>query len=89
MPEGECNYNVDALGWLRTCRQAYLEGIQVLYGTNTFILESQELLDLLLDPTVFSHKGHVVLLQHLALIKHVEMCIDTRLFSTQYSNYRG
>jgi hypothetical protein len=26
---------VGAMGWLLTCRQAYVEGIDVLYGTNT------------------------------------------------------
>ena len=27
---------VGALGWLRACRQAYSEGVEVLYGTNVF-----------------------------------------------------
>ena len=30
-----CTCNIGALGWLLTCRQAYVEGIDVLYGTNT------------------------------------------------------
>ncbi|KXJ87596.1 hypothetical protein Micbo1qcDRAFT_208213 [Microdochium bolleyi] len=86
MPAGPCDYVVGALGWLRTCRQAYLEGAQVLYGTNTFILESEELLDLLLDP-IHTGSGHVLLPQHLSLIKSLEVRIDTMLFQATGMNY--
>ncbi|KXX79364.1 hypothetical protein MMYC01_204702 [Madurella mycetomatis] len=33
--------SVGALGWLRACRQAYAKGIDVLYSTNTFFIESR------------------------------------------------
>ncbi|CAH0050755.1 unnamed protein product [Clonostachys solani] len=88
MPAGSCDYIIGALGWLRTCRQAYVEGISVLYGSNVFILESQELLDLLLDPAEVS-RGHVVLPQHLALIKSLEVRIDTMLFQRPGQDYSG
>ncbi|KAJ9418891.1 hypothetical protein QL093DRAFT_2640864 [Fusarium oxysporum] len=33
------------MGWLLSCRQAYVEGVEVLYGTNTVHLGSKALLD--------------------------------------------
>ncbi|KAJ6441387.1 cyclin-like F-box [Purpureocillium lavendulum] len=36
-PGNECR--VGAVGWLRTCRKAYLEGVEVLYGTNRMNME--------------------------------------------------
>ncbi|KYK56088.1 hypothetical protein DCS_08054 [Drechmeria coniospora] len=39
---GKCG--IGAMGWLLTCRQAYVEGIEVLYATNTIHCASQELL---------------------------------------------
>ncbi|VUC35446.1 unnamed protein product [Clonostachys rosea] len=35
---------IGATGWLRTCRQAYMEGMDVLYGTNTMQISSVTLL---------------------------------------------
>ncbi|POR34944.1 Uncharacterized protein TPAR_04833 [Tolypocladium paradoxum] len=35
---------IGAMGWLLTCRQAYVEGIDVLYATNTIHSASKELL---------------------------------------------
>ncbi|KAK4452189.1 hypothetical protein QBC34DRAFT_41774 [Podospora aff. communis PSN243] len=35
--KGRCG--VGAMGWLRACRQAYVEGVEVLYATNTLFLE--------------------------------------------------
>ncbi|KAK0652762.1 hypothetical protein B0T16DRAFT_406768 [Cercophora newfieldiana] len=34
---------VGVMGWLLSCRQAYTDGVDVLYGTNTFHLSSLEL----------------------------------------------
>ncbi|WYZ42218.1 hypothetical protein EsH8_V_001113 [Colletotrichum jinshuiense] len=34
---------VGAMGWLLACRQAYADGIGILYGTNTFHISSLEL----------------------------------------------
>ncbi|KAJ6441330.1 cyanamide hydratase [Purpureocillium lavendulum] len=50
---GECNRwpgkwpdkcQIGVLGWLLTCRQAYAEGVEVLYKTNTIHIESPVLL---------------------------------------------
>ncbi|KAK4118616.1 hypothetical protein N657DRAFT_637897 [Parathielavia appendiculata] len=38
---GKCK--VGAMGWLLACRQAYLEGIEVLYSTNMYSIESDVL----------------------------------------------
>ncbi|OAA59922.1 hypothetical protein ISF_05933 [Cordyceps fumosorosea ARSEF 2679] len=35
---------IGAMGWLRSCRQAYLEGIDILYGTNTIHTASKALI---------------------------------------------
>ncbi|CAH0057630.1 unnamed protein product [Clonostachys solani] len=35
---------IGATGWLRTCRQAYVEGMEVLYRTNTIQIASRPLL---------------------------------------------
>ncbi|KAI1008734.1 hypothetical protein LB504_002013 [Fusarium proliferatum] len=35
---------IGAVGWLLTCRQAYIEGTEVLYGTNTIHISSKPLL---------------------------------------------
>ncbi len=43
--------HIGAMGWLLACRQAYAEGIDVLYATNTFFLESTALFDALFCPT--------------------------------------
>ncbi|CAG9940960.1 unnamed protein product [Clonostachys rosea f. rosea IK726] len=37
-------FNVGASGWLLSCRQAYAEGIEVLYHTNTIHIDSEILL---------------------------------------------
>jgi hypothetical protein len=37
--EGPAKCCIGATGWLRTCRQAYVEGAEVLYGTNQFCIE--------------------------------------------------
>ncbi|VUC26173.1 unnamed protein product [Clonostachys rosea] len=64
--EGECAYwpgewpgkcQIGALGWLLSCRQGYMEGMEVLYKTNTFQISSDVLLRGLhevLAPTVLS-----------------------------------
>ncbi|CAH0025420.1 unnamed protein product [Clonostachys rhizophaga] len=64
--EGECAHwpgewpakcQVGALGWLLSCRQAYMEGMEVLYKTNTIQISSEVLLRGLhevLTPTVLS-----------------------------------
>lgn len=80
MPKGTCNYIVGVLGWLCTSRQAYMEGIEVLYGSNTFIIESQDFYHLLLPHPDKTTVGHVLLPQHLAMIKSLELHIDAVLF---------
>ncbi|EAS34741.3 uncharacterized protein CIMG_00095 [Coccidioides immitis RS] len=40
---------IGAMGWLLTCRQAYVEGVEVLYGTNRIRIEGTYLLRRLPD----------------------------------------
>ncbi|KAL8381332.1 hypothetical protein RB595_005543 [Gaeumannomyces hyphopodioides] len=81
-----CDYAVGALGWLRACRQAYVEGIDVLYATNTFFLESRDLLDILMSspPDLYPHipdAGRRLLLpERLAMIRSLELRWETLLF---------
>lgn len=55
---------VGAMGWLCACRQAYSEGIDVLYGTNRMHFEGMDMLCLLPE---------VLLPQRLAAITSVEL----------------
>ncbi|KAH6995884.1 hypothetical protein BKA56DRAFT_472834 [Ilyonectria sp. MPI-CAGE-AT-0026] len=41
--EGPSKCFIGIMGWLLSCRQAYLEGIEVLYSTNTFNMASKEM----------------------------------------------
>ncbi|ATY63714.1 hypothetical protein A9K55_008046 [Cordyceps militaris] len=52
-PDNTCNLwpgigpdkcRIGAMGWLLSCRQAYLEGIDILYGTNTIHTASKALI---------------------------------------------
>ncbi|TDZ33044.1 hypothetical protein C8035_v006224 [Colletotrichum spinosum] len=74
---GICGCTIGALGWLRACRQAYVEGIEVLYSTNTFVVESRDLLDSLLRS---ADCGYILLQQHLATIKSLELRLEVLLF---------
>ncbi len=66
----ECHIGV--MGWLLACRQTYAEGIDVLYSTNTFFLESTALFDALFCPA--PHHAHQLLLpQRLASITSLEL----------------
>ncbi|KAL6886365.1 hypothetical protein HDV57DRAFT_387809 [Trichoderma longibrachiatum] len=58
---------IGAMGWLCSCRQAYMEGIDVLYATNTFHTASKEMI--LSLPSV-------LLPQRLASIASVELVWD-------------
>lgn len=83
---GTCDYAVGALGWLRACRQAYVEGIDVLYVTNTYFLESRDLLDILMSspPDPYPHipdAGRRLLLpERLAVIRSLELRWEILLF---------
>ncbi|KAL4941576.1 hypothetical protein BDV06DRAFT_178101 [Aspergillus oleicola] len=35
---------IGALGWIQTCRQAYIEGFEILYSTNQFRIDEEKLL---------------------------------------------
>lgn len=52
------------MGWLLSCRQAYVEDIEVLYGTNRLHIEGKFLLCRLLD---------LLLPQRIAAIKMVQL----------------
>ncbi|PTB39381.1 uncharacterized protein TrAFT101_007825 [Trichoderma asperellum] len=58
---------IGAMGWLRSCRQAYVEGIDILYSTNTFHTASKEM--------ILSLKS-ILLPQRLSSITSVELLWD-------------
>ncbi|KAJ3526415.1 hypothetical protein NM208_g11202 [Fusarium decemcellulare] len=62
---------IGATGWLLACRQAYIEGVQVLYTTNTIHLSSKPLL---------TNLSTLVLPQRLSAISSLEVVwlVDTR-----------
>ena len=62
---------VGALGWLRSCRQAYFEGIRVLYSNNTFSLTSGKLLDVLLSQPILPSDS-LIRQSHLHMITSLE-----------------
>lgn len=62
---GECY--VGAMGWLVACRQAYQEGIRILYETNRFHIRGQE---------VFRQLPDLLRPQRLAAIREVELLWD-------------
>jgi hypothetical protein len=64
------NCAIGVVGWLLTCRQSYVEGIEVLYSTNTFI-ESPVLFDALFCPG--PRTRHLILPQRLASIASLEL----------------
>ncbi|CAH0021164.1 unnamed protein product [Clonostachys rhizophaga] len=55
---------VGAMGWLLSCRQAYCEGVDVLYGTNTIHTASKQML---------LHLDKLLLPQSLSKIRSVEL----------------
>ncbi|CAG9982001.1 unnamed protein product [Clonostachys byssicola] len=55
---------VGAMGWLLSCRQAYCEGVDVLYGTNTIHTASKQML---------LHLDKLLLPQRLSTIRSVEL----------------
>ncbi|EEU37421.1 uncharacterized protein NECHADRAFT_86237 [Fusarium vanettenii 77-13-4] len=55
---------IGIMGWLLTCRQSYVEGIQVLYATNTIHIASKALL---------THIPSVILPQRLMAISSLEI----------------
>ncbi|KAK7228263.1 hypothetical protein V2G26_000433 [Clonostachys chloroleuca] len=55
---------VGAMGWLLSCRQAYCEGVDVLYGTNTIHTASRQML---------LHLDKLLLPQRLSKIRSVEL----------------
>ncbi|KAH7021503.1 uncharacterized protein B0I36DRAFT_388191 [Microdochium trichocladiopsis] len=72
-----CDASVGATGWLRACRRAYVEGVSVLYGTNSFMIESRDLLDALLQP---NSRGCVLPARHLSMIRSLEIRSEVVLF---------
>jgi len=67
-------YDIGVMGWLQACRLAYVEGVAVLYGTNTFHLRGTYL---------FRHLSKVLLAERLAAISSVELIWDLRLWGTR------
>ena len=77
---GMCTLGV--MGWLLACRQAYVEGIEVLYGSNTFFVESSALLNALFCPEARTTQL-LLLPQRLDSITALELRWDVMLFGTQ------
>ncbi|KFY37033.1 hypothetical protein V494_04900 [Pseudogymnoascus sp. VKM F-4513 (FW-928)] len=66
--EGEGRYSncfIGIMGWLLTCRQAYADGIEILFSANAFHLKSPDLL---------KHLQGIILPQRLRAIQSLEMC---------------
>lgn len=81
----KCDAAVGALGWLRACRQAYIEGAEVLYGTNAFCIESRDMLNALLghpgsDSPNSNANQHLLLSHRLADIRSLELRLDVLLY---------
>lgn len=75
--DAHCDARIGVMGWLLACRQAYMEGTAVLYGSNSFRIESRELLDALLDP---DNPQRALLPRHLALVESLEITPWVNLF---------
>ncbi|OIW22891.1 hypothetical protein CONLIGDRAFT_674636 [Coniochaeta ligniaria NRRL 30616] len=73
---------IGCLGWLMTCRQAYNEGINVLYSTNTIFMASRKLIDTLILSVSNSPLGQRVLVppHRLVLLTKLELVWDWALF---------
>jgi hypothetical protein len=85
---GKCM--IGAMGWLLACRQAYAEGIDVLYSTNTFFIEGDALLSNLVcpDPALVGSR-HLILPERLERITSLELRWKLLLFGDPYRPYRG
>lgn len=68
-----------AFGWLLACRQGYLEGVDVLYMTNTFSIQSDKVLDALFRPPGdeetpgYTQTYHIAFPDRFALITSLEV----------------
>ncbi|KAK3306261.1 uncharacterized protein B0T15DRAFT_534840 [Chaetomium strumarium] len=84
---GKCMVGV--MGWLLACRQAYVEGVNVLYSTNTFFIES----DILFSNLVCRESGlvsrHLILPERLTCITSLELRLDLVLFGSSLRPDRG
>ncbi|CAJ0542417.1 Ff.00g000670.m01.CDS01 [Fusarium sp. VM40] len=58
---------IGAMGWLLTCRQAYVEGTEILYGTNIIHISSQPLINNL---------GMLIRPRSLSMITSLEIVFD-------------
>ena len=79
---GKCTVGV--MGWLLACRQAYAEGIDVLYSTNTFFMESTALFDALLCAGPRRASQPLLLPQRLASITSLELRWNVLLWGWRY-----
>ena len=82
MGPGKCTVGV--MGWLLACRQAYAEGIDVLYSTNAFFMESTALFDALLCARPCRASQPLLLPQRLASITSLELRWDVLLWGWRY-----
>ncbi|KAH7322893.1 hypothetical protein B0I35DRAFT_407314 [Stachybotrys elegans] len=61
-------YQIGIMGWLLSCRQAYLEGIDILYNTNMFQIQGRFLISTI---------DQLLLPQRLASISYLELNLTT------------
>ena len=80
--------HIGVMGWLLACRQTYAEGIDILYSTNTFFLESTALFDALFCPATLRATQRLLLPQRLASITSLELCWELLLWG-QIAHRRG
>jgi hypothetical protein len=80
---------VGAMGWLLACRQAYVEGIDVLYSTNTFFIESGVLFSNLVCREPSLGARHLILPERLTCITSLELRWDLVLFGSPFRPHRG
>ncbi|VUC24320.1 unnamed protein product [Clonostachys rosea] len=71
---------VGAMGWLLSCRQAYCEGVDVLYGTNTIHTASKQML---------LHLDKLLLPQRLSTIRSVELVWHFKPYPSNSSSLAG
>ncbi|KAK4506412.1 hypothetical protein PRZ48_000142 [Zasmidium cellare] len=69
---------VGALGWLQSCRRAYIEGIDILYSTNTFHITS---------PHLSTRLPSYILPQRLSRIRKVDFAWEWGRLDPQRDEY--
>jgi hypothetical protein len=75
--KGKCG--IGAMGWLLAYRQAYMEGVDILYSTNSLFIGSPAILDGMLSHSS-QIRNHLLLPERLASITSLVFMWDFVLF---------